>query len=221
MSDQPRFEARPHFSDLGLAIRISLVLWAIGLSLFVVMAVPVLEESAQVIDDAIHSLAVDLEYAFPVAMAKALDFVGSTPVTAPLILVVGAWLAFRKRWQALTTWVLAMTVSQLFIGPVKNIYDRPRPPMPLVETSSWSFPSGHAVAGAAIAVALVIVLIPPGPKRRGWEVAAASFAVAMALSRVYLRAHWLTDVVAGASLGVAIALASGATVHWLADRRVG
>ena len=112
-----------------------------------------------------------------------------------------------------------MAASQALIGPVKNLYERARPPFPLVETTSFSFPSGHAVAGAAIAVSLVIVLIPAGPKRRNLEIVAAGFAALMAMSRVYLRAHWLSDVGAGASLGIAVAISAATVVHWLDERR--
>ncbi len=85
----------------------------------------------------------------------------------------------------------------------------PRPtPEPLVAVVGFSFPSGHAVAGAATAVALVLVLLPAGPARRRWELAAIAFAFVMALSRVYLEAHWFSDVVAGVLLGAGVALGS-------------
>ena len=116
-------------------------------------------------------------------------------------------------------WVLAMAVSQFLIGPMKLLYERERPPMPLVETTSFSFPSGHAVAGAAIAVSLVIVFVPSGPRRRNLEMLAAAFAVLMALSRVYLRAHWLSDATAGAALGVAVAIGAAALIHIIYNRR--
>jgi undecaprenyl-diphosphatase len=110
-------------------------------------------------------------------------------------------------------------VVELAIGPLKGLYDRPRPPDPLVETSGPAFPSGHATAGAATAIALVIVLLPPGEHRRVWELRAAGFAFVMALSRTYLRAHWLTDAVAGALLGAALALTVAAAVQALRRRR--
>ncbi len=44
---------------------------------------------------------------------------------------------------------------------------------------------------------------------------AAAFAVLMALSRVYLRAHWLSDAAGGAALGAAVAIGAAALVHWL------
>ena len=75
------------------------------------------------------------------------------------------------------------------------------------------------MAGAAIALAAVIVLVSAGPKRRNLEMLAAAFAVAMALSRVYLRAHWLSDVAAGAALGAAVAIGCAAAMHYIDDRR--
>ena len=77
-------------------------------------------------------------------------------------------------------------------------------------TAGFSFQSGHAVAGAAIAVALVLVLVPPGRARRRWELTAIAFAFVMAMSRVYLDAHWFSDVVAGVLLGSGVALAAAA-----------
>ena len=56
------------------------------------------------------------------------------------------------------------------------------------------------------AVGLVLVLARPGPSRWRWEVYAVVFTSVMALSRVYLRAHWLSDTVAGALLGAGLAL---------------
>jgi undecaprenyl-diphosphatase len=71
------------------------------------------------------------------------------------------------------------------------------------------------------AVILVIVLISPGEHRRAWEVRAGLIAFVMALSRTYLRAHWLTDVVAGALLGAATALAVAAAVQMVRGRGLG
>lgn len=223
MSSEPkrRLEERPLLRDHPVALRLSLVLWALGGFLFIALAIPALADHVQLVDDWAYRLAVDLESTVPVAIAKTLDFIGSSWVTGPVIVLVGVYLGFRRRWEAFGFWVLAMISSQLLIGPVKEIYQRMRPPFPLVETSGYSFPSGHAVAGAAVAISLVIVLVPAGPRRRNLEMLAALFAVCMALSRVYLRAHWLSDVTAGASMGAAVAIASAAFMHWFDARRNG
>jgi undecaprenyl-diphosphatase len=109
----------------------------------------------------------------------------------------------------------------LCIGPVKAAYDRARPPGSLIETSAASFPSGHAIASAVTAVGLVLVLAAPGPSRWRWEVRAVAFAVVMALSRVYLRAHWLSDTVAGGLIGAALALGWPALLMTLRERFAG
>lgn len=216
-----RLQRHPLLHDHPVALRIALALWALSALLFLAVAVPPLADAVQSIDDAVYRWAVSAEFDPAVAAAKVLDFVGSAWVTWPVMVAIAGLLAWRRRWEALLSWVLAMVVSQLMIGPVKDLYMRARPPTSLVDTTGWSFPSGHSVAGAAIAVAAVIVLVPAGPKRRNLEMLAASFAVVMALSRVYLQAHWLSDVAAGAALGAAIAIGAAALMHWIDDRRRG
>ena len=214
-----RLQSDPLLHDHPLAWQVAFVLWMLSALLFLALAIPVSADVVQSFDDVVYRWAVAAEWDPAVAAAKVLDFVGSVWVTWPLMVGVAAWLAWRRRWEAFATWVSAMVVSQALIGPVKDVYERVRPPLPLVETTSWSFPSGHAVAGAVIALAAVIVLVRAGPKRRNLELLAAAFVVVMALSRVYLRAHWLTDAAAGAALGAAIAIFSAAIIHRIDDRR--
>jgi undecaprenyl-diphosphatase len=76
----------------------------------------------------------------------------------------------------------------------------------MIEAHGSSFPSGHAAYASATAIALTLLFSKPGrhPVRR---FAAAALVIAgMAWSRSYLQVHWLSDVLAGASLGVAVAL---------------
>jgi undecaprenyl-diphosphatase len=141
-------------------------------------------------------------------LAKALDLLGGAYVTLPIRIVIAFWLLFRRRWRAFATWTLTWALSEITVTVVKAWFDRPRPLGALVPTTGASFPSGHATAGAATAVALVLVLLPEGPTRRKWEVTAVVVATVMSLSRTYLNAHWLTDVVAGSLLGAGIAILS-------------
>jgi undecaprenyl-diphosphatase len=151
--------------------------------------------------------------------ARILDVAGGVWVTWPLRIALSGYLIAVRRWTLLAIWVITTALTEAAIGPLKALYDRPRPTDPLVETSGAAFPSGHATAVAATAVALVIVLLPPGEHRRVWELRAGAFAFVMALSRTYLRAHWLTDVVAGALLGAALALTVGAAAQIIRSRR--
>ena len=144
------------------------------------------------------------------AAAKVFNFLGLVAVTLTVRIAVAAFLAFRRRWWHFSAFVLAMVASEVLIGTLKGVYDRPRPParLALVSTNGASFPSGHAVAASVTVVALVLALFPAGPHRWGWGVAAALFSFVMAISRAYLAAHWLSDAVAGTLLGITVALGS-------------
>jgi membrane-associated phospholipid phosphatase len=146
------------------------------------------------------------------AISKGLSFIGSGLVTVPFRIVVAIYLLIRRRRRAFATWVITWTVAEVGLTLAKAWYMRTRPPDPLVITREFSFPSGHAVATASIAVALVLVTMPYGMRRRKWEFAAAAAAFIMDLSRVYLNAHWFSDVVAGTLLGAGVALGTAALV---------
>ncbi len=64
-----------------------------------------------------------------------------------------------------------------------------------------------------------IVLFPAGPRRRNLEMTAALFGVFMGWSRIYLRAHWMSDALAGVALGAAVAIGLATLVHRVELRR--
>ncbi|MCB2222774.1 MAG: phosphatase PAP2 family protein [Actinobacteria bacterium] len=205
------------FDDHRWAVAGAAAMYLAAAALFVAMAVD--PGIVQPLDDWWHARMVGVEAGWVTVLARVLDVVGSVWVTWPLRIGVAVLLGVRRFWILLGYWVAAAVVSEAAIGSLKVAYGRPRPPLPLVATSGASFPSGHAVAVAATSVALVIVLLAPGVERRVWEVRAAAFALVMGLSRAYLRAHWLTDVLAGLLLGAATALLLAGAVDSIRARR--
>jgi membrane-associated phospholipid phosphatase len=191
-------------SGRGLAVSGSLLGASVVVTLLYVL--PSTRPAVQAVDDAVWRLAGDVRNAPTTAVAIVLSWLGSAVVNWPLRVAALILLAWRRHWLRLAAFGLAVITSEVLIGVVKAAVDRPRPPGSLITTSGASFPSGHAIATAVTAVGLVLVLAPPGPKRWRWEVYAVVFTSVMALSRVYLRAHWLSDTVAGALLGAGLAL---------------
>jgi membrane-associated phospholipid phosphatase len=139
-------------------------------------------------------------------LALTLNVIGGGAVTIPLRIVVTAYLLFRRWWLRATAFAVTWALSEITLTWLKTYFHRGRPLDPLVSVKSYSFPSGHAVATSATAVALVLSLMPAGPRRRRWEWLAIAFTFVMASSRVYLRAHWFSDTVVGVLLGAGIAI---------------
>jgi len=121
---------------------------------------------------------------------------------------VAAFVLVRERaWLDLAFFLAAFVGTQWVVTLLKASFDRARPDVGSVVTlpGSPAFPSGHAAAGAASFGALAILLaerLPRGARMRFWVVAAA-IGVAIGLSRIALNVHFVTDVVAGWSLGLA------------------
>jgi membrane-associated phospholipid phosphatase len=200
------------------ALVLSAVLLLCACLLGLLVAIPSTRHAVQNVDDAVHRFAVSVENRPTTLIAEGLSLIGGTLVNWPIRIVALVVLMVQRRFLQFAAFALAVVSSELLIGPLKAAYDRPRPPDSLIATSGASFPSGHAIAAAVTAVGLVVVLLPPGPNRWRWEVRAIIFAFVMALSRVYLRAHWLSDVVAGGLLGGALALGWPALLQSLRGR---
>jgi undecaprenyl-diphosphatase len=138
-------------------------------------------------------------------LMRIVTFMGSTSPLLGLSVIVGGWAFLRtKQWR----WPLLLSIT---IGGAIALYDvikilveRPRPDIsPLVHPGGFSFPSGHATAAAAVLTALAYVLTRQTSWKGGvifWTLALFT-ATLIGFSRVYLGAHWPTDVFAGLTLG--------------------
>jgi undecaprenyl-diphosphatase len=191
-------------SRRGLLVSGGLLVGAAAVTALYVL--PATRPAVQGVDDAVWRFAGAVRNGPTTAVAVALSWLGSAWVNWPLRILALALLAWRRHWLRLAALALAVISSEVLIGVLKAAIDRPRPPGSLITTTGASFPSGHAVATAVTAVGLVLVLAAPGRTRWRWEVNAVVITSVMALSRVYLRAHWLSDTVAGALLGAGLAL---------------
>ncbi|HTF54233.1 MAG TPA: bifunctional DedA family/phosphatase PAP2 family protein [Pseudonocardia sp.] len=132
--------------------------------------------------------------------------VGGIGVVSAVATAVAGWLAWRHRWHD-SLLVAGTTVGAgLLIGVLKPLVGRSRPPVvdQLVIETNQSYPSGHALAAAAVLGVLTVVLIrrlPGRGPRLLLTVAATAVTAAIGLSRLYLGVHWASDVIAGWLIG--------------------
>ena len=150
-----------------------------------------------------------------VDVLEALALVFSNLGCGIVLAVVAGVAAWRREWRIAAWVVLTGVVAMGGNALLKLAFTRDRPfwDEPLHEIGGYSFPSGHAAgAGSTFAVLtlLTIVLTGRGWRRRLLISLWVAVGVAVAASRVYLGVHYLSDVTAGLSLGVLVAL-----VLWL------
>jgi membrane-associated phospholipid phosphatase len=204
----------------GTLLLIALIFMLVGVGKHPTTAAPETTITAiGATDDSVYDSIVPRRTDVLTTVFKAFDVTGKGVVTIPLRIALVAILLVRRRWPAAVAFMIAWTASEIAIEVLKGYFQRGRPPLPLVETVGFSFPSGHATAGAAIAVAVVFAFLKPGHRRRVWTLLAVIFAFAMAFSRVYLGAHWLSDVVTGVLLGSVCAIGGFALVDEVQHRR--
>ncbi len=138
---------------------------------------------------------------------------GGTPVVIALCLGVSIVEYRRLPTWAVPAFMATVVVSQLVVtNLIKVAVGRERPDIArLVGATGFSFPLGHTAASAA-AYAAIALVVGRGRDRRTKAIlagVAGGITVAVAMSRVLLGVHWLTDVIAGAALGwVCFALCS-------------
>ena len=183
-----------------------LVLLVLGVLVTALVAVTSTRSAVQAVDDGWYRLMVEHRWAPVVTLSDVLSTAFSAAVGWPVRILVTVVIAVRRHWLALAAWASTVLLSELLIGPTKVLVDRPRPSGSLIATSGLSYPSGHAIASAVTAIGVVMALTS-GRRRLYWMVVAAALAALVALSRTYLSAHWLSDVVGGSLLGAGFALA--------------
>ena len=143
-----------------------------------------------------------------------------------VLAIAFAAILWRKReryW--LMTLLLAIPGTTLLNLLLKHAYERARPHFddPLISLESYSFPSGHAAGATAFYMVLAAFLVSRTYDRRhraAIVIVAAIAVMLVAYSRMYLGAHYLSDVVAAMSSTAAYVVLCLAGVHALVRRRL-
>lgn len=142
-------------------------------------------------------------------------FIGSSPAIAVVSALVLFWCWRLGRRDLFAGLLGVVTIDEGLNFGLKHLFGRPRPDLfqEIATLHSYSFPSGHAMAAAAIYGMIGLVIGRLIPRLRiATSVAAGMLALLIGVSRIYLGAHWVTDVLAGYAAGATILLGG---VLWL------
>lgn len=146
------------------------------------------------------------------SLVVGLTQLGDPEVIWPLGITIFLYLALvAKSRAAAITWAASMLFSASLNSLIKWLVGRSRPTaLDYDGFTAFSFPSGHATVNLTLyGVVAVLLWREIAPEKR-WSAAflLILFGAAIAVSRLYLGAHWFTDVVASSLLAVAIVAAA-------------
>lgn len=154
----------------------------------------------------------------------AMTEIGDVQVILPIILAALAWFVWHRLWQTSLYWLAVIGLAEILVKVLKFTLHRPRPLSTLVYdgVESFSFPSSHATMSVVVYgfLAFLICRKQRAAIRNLIAVSAAILIALIALSRLYLGAHWASDVIAGMSFGLAWIGALAVAYHYRTDEDV-
>ncbi|WP_242929279.1 phosphatase PAP2 family protein [Pontibacter vulgaris] len=135
-----------------------------------------------------------------------ISFLGSDEYLIVLPALIVLIFSFYKglRWHSLRVLLISF-ISSILNQLLKLYFERPRPPLTPVIVSGLSFPSGHAMIGGVFHGLLIyIVITTVQSKLWRWllSILLTMVVLLVGFSRIYLRVHYATDVVAGYTMGM-------------------
>lgn len=136
------------------------------------------------------------------------SYFGSTLFVSFLASAAAVWFAWQKQWYRLAELIIILPGGMLVNVLLKYAFHRARPVFdnPILTLTTYSFPSGHAMAAMLLYGSLTVFAVWKFKVWR-WRVfavlAAAMLIILIDFSRIYLGVHYLSDVLAGSVAGLA------------------
>ena len=142
-------------------------------------------------------------------------------IPAFLILILHSFFIKKDKWLGIKIAAISIT-SVLLMLFLKNIFNRPRPLIPLLsEAGGLSFPSGHAFMSFSFFGLLIYIVYKE--IKSAWKylliILIACIVLLIGLSRIYLRVHYASDVIAGLCMGFMWIVISLTVIHFMEKQK--
>lgn len=192
--------------ELGLELTTLVAIGGVGLFVFVAYMNELAGDLGPTpFDSELLALADALRVETLVDVAKVVTALGAFPTVAGLVVASVVLLVLRRRYSEALVLVLGLVLTYLAVRVTKDAIGRERPGGALVGTEGRAYPSGHAAYAVAwVASAVVMTRRLRLVANAALVLGALAVAAAVGASRVYLRAHWWSDVAGGWGLAAAV-----------------
>ncbi|MCU7549113.1 phosphatase PAP2 family protein [Chitinophagaceae bacterium LB-8] len=203
---------KKYLQEISLKTAIAILLFFISLFAFAMIADEVVLENEDWFDTLVFSYLKNYATPAVINFFRILTLLGSPVFLLPSYFIIVMVLLINRRWtDAIDTTVISLTSTGLMYS-LKTFFGRKRPDLPLFETlHNYSFPSGHALS-SFIFCSVLIWLTWKGNWSKKWKLLLSGLllllSILIGISRIVLRYHYASDVLAGFLLGFAWVLLS-------------
>ncbi|SKB47091.1 phosphatase PAP2 family protein [Daejeonella lutea] len=178
---------------------------------FIALTILVSSFPVSVVDREFSEEIQEHQHPFIDSVMKIISWPGYAPQSIIIVLTVAAiFFLYKRRKESL--FILLTMISGIIGRSLKILIDRPRPTDDLVliieKAKHQSFPSGHVLFYVSFFGFLIILMYHLKDINKSLRICVMAFCAFMIftvpVSRIYLGAHWFTDVLGGALLGILI-----------------
>ncbi|HET9647237.1 MAG TPA: phosphatase PAP2 family protein [Microlunatus sp.] len=178
----------------------------VGMAGFIVVLMLVMIDGGNTVDTTVAADVTHHRDALLSTLATAVTALGSPPVALAIGACAAALLVVKRRFDSAALLLAGLALTAGLVYLVKIAIARPRPSIGPATNWDFSFPSGHTTDGTVtwVLVAVLLTVGAPAVARRAAVAGALVLGLLIGVSRVYLGAHWVTDVLAGWALAAAL-----------------
>lgn len=191
---------------LSLKVLLISALFIVALFVFAFLAKGVVQGKERSVDNTIF-LFFDA-YTTPrvVKIMEFFSFFGSVQFMVPAYVILIAYFFIRKKFRnGVDIAIIALSSTAMIFG-LKLLFHRQRPSLPIIQgLHTFSFPSGHALSSFILCSTLIFIIYNADiSKLYKWltTIFLALFTITIGISRIILRMHYPTDVIASLCLGI-------------------
>jgi len=196
---------RPESASLAI---LAVCLLAIGWACFGLLATVIMRGEPLLIDLTVFQFMYELRNPLADRMMAGLASIGDVHVLAPAVGLTLAWLIWRRRWLGAAHWLAAIAFGMALTALLGAVIDMPKPP---TVHGGFGFPAVEITLSTIVFGFFAVLIARELPGRsRVWPYLVAGVIVAvLGFARLYLGAHWLSDIVGGMLLGIVWLLVLG------------
>lgn len=195
-----------------------IILMTILIIIFILIWILIQNGSMKVFDDYVYSIIKNIQNEGLTDVLIIFTNLGGTVSLFFIMLVTVIGMFVTKKRKDGVSVTLNLLISTCTYVVLKSLFQRPRPPIDerLIEETGYSFPSGHSTNNMAFYAFLIFLVwqnIENKKVRNVLTVLLSCIPVIIGFSRIYLRVHYPSDVIAGFCLGVLVVIFFTSTIY--------